>query len=120
MPSSELPENNKRSVDLVALCRVPGPSDPARPRRLDWATLLRRSFAIDVLTCPRCLGPMRLIAVIEAPVLIRRILGHLGHLGHLGLDATPARAGPRLVVDADLVDQACDAYDGVDRPAHLD
>jgi len=34
----------------------PGPHrDPSpRPRRLGWADLLRRVFAIDVLECPRC------------------------------------------------------------------
>lgn len=111
-PSVERPARN--GVDLVALCRVPGPSDPGRARRLDWATLLRRSFAVDVLVCPRCQGTMRLIAVIESPAVIRRILGHLG------LDATPARAGPRLVVASDLVDEVLDDHDGVDRPSHLD
>ena len=49
-------------VDLATLCRTPGPSDPTRARRLDWATLLRRSFALDVLVCPRCQGLMRLIS----------------------------------------------------------
>ncbi len=41
------------------------PDDPGRARRLDWATLLARTFGLDALTCPRCQGPMRLIAVIE-------------------------------------------------------
>jgi hypothetical protein len=28
-----------------------GPGDPARERRLDWAKLLRRAWAFDVLVC---------------------------------------------------------------------
>ena len=55
-PGAELHE--QRRIYLLALCRARGPSDPERPRRLDWATLLRRAFAIDVLVCPRCEGPI--------------------------------------------------------------
>ena len=49
------------------------------PRRsgLDWASLLRRVWDIDVLACP-CGGRIRIIAVIESPAVIRRILKHVG------------------------------------------
>lgn len=62
------------------------PDDPARARRLDWAALLKRAFAIDVLVCPACQGPMRLVAFIQDPAVARQILEHLG---------LPARAPPR-------------------------
>jgi hypothetical protein len=39
---------------------------------------MRRSFAFDVLACPRCAGRLRLIAVIEETRVIHRILGHVG------------------------------------------
>lgn len=39
---------------------------------------MRRAFAVDVLACPRCGGRLRLIALIEAPAVARRILRHLG------------------------------------------
>ena len=56
------------------------PSGPdTRPRsNLLWAQLMQRSFGFDVLACPRCGGQLRLIALIEDPGVIRRILGHLG------------------------------------------
>jgi hypothetical protein len=38
-----------------------------RARRLAWADLLRRVFAVDVLECPRCGGRMRLLATIHPP-----------------------------------------------------
>lgn len=63
-----------------------GPDDAARARRLDWAKLLKRCFAIDVLVGPRCEAPMRLIAFIDDERTARRILDHLG---------LPARAPPR-------------------------
>jgi hypothetical protein len=37
-----------------------------------------RSFGFDVLACPRCGGRLDLIALIEDPSVIRRILSHLG------------------------------------------
>ena len=43
-----------------------------------WAALMQRSFGFDVLACPRCNGRLRLIALIEQPAVVRRILGHLG------------------------------------------
>lgn len=42
---------------------VPLPSPPRGPYRLPWTTCLRRVFAIDVLTCDRCGGTRRLVAL---------------------------------------------------------
>ena len=39
---------------------------------------MKRTWPFDVLICPRCQGPMRLIAVIEDPHIARKILEHLG------------------------------------------
>jgi Putative transposase/Transposase zinc-binding domain len=46
--------------------------------RVDWASLLRRSFSVDVLECPKCRGKLRILAVITEPEPVRRILAHLG------------------------------------------
>ena len=45
--------------------------------RINWATLLRRTYAIDVFGCPACGGRMRPIAEITDPEVIERILEHL-------------------------------------------
>ena len=58
----------------------------AKPRYWTWATLMRRAFDLDVLRCPRCAGRMELIATIDDPAVIARILAHLGLPG--------ARDGP--------------------------
>ncbi len=42
-----------------------------------WAALMRRAFEIDVLACPRCGGRLRLIATVDDPAIIQRILAHL-------------------------------------------
>jgi hypothetical protein len=46
----------------------------SRARRLAWAELLRRVFAVDVLECPRCGGRMRLLAAIHPPDTTTAIL----------------------------------------------
>ena len=38
---------------------------------------LKRVFAIDIETCPDCGVTLRVIACIEDPLLIARILGHV-------------------------------------------
>ncbi len=44
---------------------------------MTWAERLLRVFNIDVSHCERCGGTARIIACIENPDLIRRILTHL-------------------------------------------
>ena len=39
---------------------------------------MQRSFGFDPLVCTSCGGRMRLLALIEIPAVIRRLLGHLG------------------------------------------
>lgn len=67
-------------VPEVELDISPVGTEPVLPPRrsgLDWASLLRRVWDIDVLACP-CGGRIRIIAVIESPAVIRRILKHVG------------------------------------------
>jgi hypothetical protein len=58
-----------------------------------WAELLRRTFAVDVETCPRCGGRMRLLAVITDPQSVARLLRHRGEPTE-PLTRAPARAPP--------------------------
>jgi hypothetical protein len=69
---------------------------PAHSRRsMTWAQRLRRVFAIDIETCEACGGPVKVIAAIEDPGVISKILQHLE-----AREATerrpPARGPPRL------------------------
>ena len=59
---------------------------------------MQRSFGFDVLSCPRCGGRLRLIALIEEAAVIGRILHHLG-LSTEPPAPRPARAPP-LPLDA--------------------
>jgi len=44
---------------------------------MSWARLLKRVFDIDVERC-ECGGKLKIIAAIEEPAVIERILTHLG------------------------------------------
>jgi len=55
--------------EAAAIDRHPG---------MSWAQRLKRVFAIDIETCRQCGGRLRVIASIEAPAVIERILEHLG------------------------------------------
>ncbi len=44
---------------------------------MSWARLLNRVFDIDVERC-ECGGKLKIIAAIEEPAVIERILTHLG------------------------------------------
>ena len=46
--------------------------------RMSWARLLKRVFDIDVKHCPNCGGDLKIIAAIEDPPVIVKILTHLG------------------------------------------
>jgi hypothetical protein len=63
---------------------------PRRCRYRPWAELMMRTFAADVLCCPRCSGRLRLVSLMTETKEIRRYLRGLGE----STDA-PARSPPR-------------------------
>lgn len=76
----------------------PDPQSPSPPptwrcRYRPWAELLRRAFAIDVTTCPRCGSPLRLLALVKDPAGIARYLRYLGEATEPP-PRSPARAPP--------------------------
>jgi|GEM_PF-1457512 len=52
-----------------------------RRMALSWAQRLKRVFGIDIETCTECGGPVRIIASIDDPVVIKKILAHLEQAG---------------------------------------
>jgi len=65
-------------------------STPKKKRRMGWAELLARVFAIDITTCPQCSGELKVCAAIVEVSAIKKILGHLG-LPDKPPDISPAR-----------------------------
>jgi hypothetical protein len=59
---------------------------------LPWAELLKRTFGVDVLLCPKCQGPMKLVAMVTDPMSVARYLSGIGELTCVP-DRSPSR-GP--------------------------
>ena len=72
--ANDIPDNPKASPHLTNTARI------------SWAQLLKRVFNSDVEICPHCGGSVKIIAAIQNPSAIARILAHLG---------LPTRAPPR-------------------------
>jgi len=49
-----------------------------RRRRRSWARLIRKVYEVDPLICPQCQNEMRIVAFIEDPPVIEKILRHIG------------------------------------------
>ena len=71
----------------------PETADRRHGRNYLWAELMRRSMALDVTTCLRCGGRLRLIVVIDDPAVVQRVLRHLGLPTQIP-KARPVRAPP--------------------------
>lgn len=70
---------------------------------MSWARRLKRVFGIEIESCAGCGGRLRIIASIEAPEVIARILSHLertasdSELPQLPLGARAPPSQPKLL-----------------------
>ena len=73
---------NARHRDKIVPRRARGSVDEDKPLApMSWAQRLKRVFAIDIAKCLECGGKLRVIACIEDPQLIRKILNHVNRGG---------------------------------------
>jgi hypothetical protein len=89
LPASDVDDPNSKNRALVTPARrgkgnkVKAPDEledqtPAERRAaMSWAQRLMRVFNIDIETCSECGGAVKIIACIEDPVVIDKILIHL-------------------------------------------
>jgi hypothetical protein len=71
-----------------------------RRAAMTWVQRLKRVFNIDIETCSKCGGAVKVIACIEDPVVIEKILAHLNEKA-LSVQAPPLpkyRAQPPAVL----------------------
>ena len=89
------------------------PPPPIKLPSKRWRDLILRVWHVDPLRCPVCQNPMRVIAVIDDPRLVEKILRHLGawHDPPARLPA-PGAPGPYTYEPCDDVDPAPD-YENV-------
>jgi len=74
------------------------PTAAERCASMSWARRLKRVFGIDIETCPACGGAVKVIACIEDPEIIEKILTHLDEQrpDSPGTQLPPSRASPQL------------------------
>ena len=80
----------------VAAVEAAAPKDV----RMSWARRLKRVFGIEIEQCARCGGRLKVIASIEKPELIERILAHQRERGEE--DVPRSSLGPRAPPQASL------------------
>ena len=88
----------------VGAARQPGRSAEEKPPMpphvaMNWARRLKRVFGIEIETCAGCGGRLRIIASIEDPEVIARILSHLERQeqAQLSLGARAPPSQPKLL-----------------------
>jgi hypothetical protein len=92
-PGGKGPGSSKHAV-------APAESPTPKEIRLNWARRLKRVFGIEIEHCARCGGHLKVIASIEEPELIERILAHRRERGE---EAAPtASLGARAPPQASL------------------
>ncbi|MBA3563376.1 MAG: hypothetical protein H0W33_05115 [Gammaproteobacteria bacterium] len=62
---------------------------------MTWARRRKRVFRIEIETCRRCGGRLGVIASIEDPAVIERMLNHLGRSAESPDPAHPTRPPPQ-------------------------
>jgi len=70
------------------------PVAPKRPASMLWAELLKRTFNINALRCPRCAGLLWVVSIIRAPSAIQAIVAAV-HLADTRAAEQRAEAAPR-------------------------
>lgn len=65
---------------------------------MTWAQRLKRVFNIDIETCGQCGGAVKVIASIEDPLVIQKILSHLNTKNDKVVELLPpqSRAPPQI------------------------
>ena len=61
---------------------------------MTWARRLKRVFRFDVETCEHCGGAVRIVASIETPAVIEKILAHIDRRNRAGANPHAPRAPP--------------------------
>jgi hypothetical protein len=81
-----------------------GADKPVTPRHeaMSWAQRLKRVFWVEIEACARCGGKLAVIASIEEPQVIAKILAHLERRAPEHVLALPRCARPARIPDANV------------------
>ena len=70
------------------------------------ARLIRKVYEAEPLECPKCKGSMRVIALIDDPPVVRRILEHLGRWQPEAMKRSPPVLPETWPANAGIADHA--------------
>jgi hypothetical protein len=74
---------------------------------MTWAQRLKRVFGIEIESCEHCGGEVKVIAIIEDPAVIQKILTHLQFKERSSAQSPPARAPFGARVDQKILGSTC-------------
>lgn len=78
-PQAQLPSHaGVQWLELLCKSDAETASQARQAAKAAWAKLIRKVCEVDPLVCPKCGAQMRVIAPIEDPAVIERILSWLG------------------------------------------
>jgi len=80
-------------LEPVESLQVNRPAGSSKEYRKNWARFIQKIYELDPLTCPKCQGRMCIIAFIEDPEVIKKILKHLD-LWNLKTRSSPRANAP--------------------------
>ncbi len=83
------PNSKLRHKVVPQLPRDQGAQAKSNVYAMTWAQRLKRVFAIDIEKCEKCGGKLKVIASIEDPDVISKILTHLGLDGSQNHNRSP-------------------------------
>ena len=111
-----LAPNSKHRINVTPAKRGKGSAKKLEPKdkknaglpvserqKMTWAQRLKRVFNIDVTICNRCGGAVKIIACIEDPSVIKKILEHLDAKS-MALTSANQLPEPRAPPQAELFD----------------
>ncbi len=71
----------------------------SKDKGMTWAQRLKQVLSIEIQTCDLCGGAVKIIASIEDPVVIKKILDHLDkHPCKIDQKLPPSRASPQFTL----------------------
>lgn len=82
---------NADADDKIPCILEPELTDKASRR--NWAQLIQKIYEVDPLVCPKCSDAMLVIAFIEDPDVIKKILKHLGLRAMIRVSLLPVVGG---------------------------
>ncbi len=102
----------KKQNQGVMIPSILEPDKSHREHRRNWARLIQKIYEIDPLTCPKCQGRMLILAFMENPEIIKKILKHLD-LWDLKARPPPRANAPPMAPEyhIDYTDSQVPVYD---------